>query len=158
VASADRPVSLVIGGNHPPEEYEALQRHAARMDAGARVRFAGFVPSDEKAAFFASIGVLAMPSQYECFGMVAAEAMAHGTPVIVSRNSGVADVVERHGAGSVVATDNLPALREAINRFERADCGERVAVGRRARAAAEAEFSFEAYGRAAVRLYRGLRR
>lgn len=158
VASADRPVSLVIGGNHPPEQYAALRQHAAGLVGTHRVEFAGFVPADRKASFFGGIDVLAMPSQYECFGMVAAEAMANGTPVIVSRSSGVADVVERHGAGAVVATDDEAALRTAIERFVGFSADERDAMGRRARAAAEAEFSFEAYGRTVLALYRGLLR
>jgi len=158
VASAGHPVSLIIGGNHPPEQYAALRRHAADLAGANHVEFAGFVPSDRKAAFFEGIGVLAMPSQYECFGMVAAEAMANGTPVIVTRSSGVADVVERHCAGTVVATDDESALRAAIERFVSAGVDQRQAMGRRARAAAEAEFSFEAYGRAVLDLYRDLRR
>jgi glycosyltransferase involved in cell wall biosynthesis len=158
VAAADRPVSLVIGGNHPPEQYDALRQHAAGLAGPHRVEFAGFVPADRKTSFFDGIGVLAMPSQYECFGMVAAEAMANGTPVIVSRTSGVADVVDRHGAGAVIATDDGTALRAAIERFVASSADERDAMGRRARAAAEAEFSFEAYGRTVLALYRGLLR
>jgi glycosyltransferase involved in cell wall biosynthesis len=158
VASADHPVSLIIGGNHPPEQYNALRQHAAGLTGTHRVEFAGFVPSDRKAAFFDGISVLAMPSQYECFGMVAAEAMASGTPVIVSHSCGVADVVERHDAGAVVATDDEAALRAAIERFVTAGVDQRRAMGQRARAAAETEFSFESYGRTVLDLYRALRR
>jgi glycosyltransferase involved in cell wall biosynthesis len=43
--------------------------------------------------FFASIDVLAMPSQFESFGIVAVESMMRGVPVILSPTTGVAELV-----------------------------------------------------------------
>jgi glycosyltransferase involved in cell wall biosynthesis len=153
IAATDGPATLVVGGNHPPEQYAQLREHAQRLGLDDRVRFVGFVPADQKAAFFASIRFLAMPSQYECFGMVAAEAMASGTPVIVSRTSGVADVVERYGAGIVVPTDDPEALRQALRRSVDDAAGRRAMSHNAYRAAVE-QFSFGAYGESVLRLYR----
>ncbi len=157
VASTDGPATLVVGGNHPPEQYAELREHARRLGVDDRVRFVGFVPADQKAAFFASIRFLAMPSQYECFGMVAAEAMASGTPVIVTRTSGVADVVERYGAGIVVPTDDPEALQRALRRSVD-DAAGRHAMGHNAYRAAVEQFSFRAYGESVLCLYRAVAR
>lgn len=56
------------------------------------------VKDDLRTALFAGSDLVVYPSIHrEPFGMVAAEAMSHGTPVVVPRYGGIADVVESDG-------------------------------------------------------------
>jgi glycogen(starch) synthase len=60
-----------------------------------RVEFAGFLRGDEVDRAYEGAGVYVMPSVSEPFGLTALEAAVHGVPVIISRSSGVAEVLER---------------------------------------------------------------
>jgi len=55
--------------------------------------FTGKVGSEEARALYAEADCFVMSSTSEPFGLVALEAIAHGTPVIVSKQSGVSEVV-----------------------------------------------------------------
>jgi hypothetical protein len=87
------------------------------------MRFPGFLPRRELDRLLARADVLVMPSRSEPFGLVALEALARGTPAIVSRSSGVAEVVPRalradfgdaeELAAKIVALLSLPRLRES---------------------------------------------
>ena len=56
------------------------------------VIFAGKVTSNEARELYSHASCFVMPSTSEPFGLVALEAIAHGAPVIVSKQSGVAEV------------------------------------------------------------------
>jgi glycosyltransferase involved in cell wall biosynthesis len=57
-----------------------------------RVSFWGFVPENEKREIYSLCDVYVMPSVSEPFGISALEAMASGTPCIISKNSGVSEI------------------------------------------------------------------
>lgn len=101
--------SLTIGGDGPVQMRRSLEVLAGNLGIGDRVVWKGFVPETEKDAFFESIDVLVMPSDFESFGIVAAEAMIRGVPAIVSPSTGAAEIIDRHGGGIVV-----PAEAKAI--------------------------------------------
>ena len=67
---------------------------AAARGLGGRVAFAGFLRGDDVARAFAMADVFVMPSVSEPFGLAALEAASWGVPVIVSKKSGVAEVLK----------------------------------------------------------------
>ena len=79
-------------------------------DGLEHVEFVGHL--DDPAPFLATCDVLAMPSRYEAFGLVCAEAKATGVPVVVSNVDALPE--QARGCGLVVEPDDLPALREAL--------------------------------------------
>lgn len=67
--------------------------HAARLGITDRFHFAGFLKNDEVHQLLDVSDVFVMPSVSEPFGIVPLEAMLAGVPVIISRQSGVAEIV-----------------------------------------------------------------
>ena len=119
-------VRLVVAGDGPLRR--RLERRAAR-DA-LPVTFAGFVPDRAGlAALLASADVAIAPGPAETFGLAALEALACGTPVVVSAESALPEVVGDAGA-SVPGEDLATGVRAVLARPERA---------RRAAARARAE-------------------
>ena len=97
-------VRLVMTGDGPLRR--RLERRAAR-DA-LPVTFAGFVPDRAGlAALLASADVAIAPGPAETFGLAALEALACGTPVVVSAESALPEVVG--DAGASVAGEDLAA-------------------------------------------------
>jgi glycosyltransferase involved in cell wall biosynthesis len=103
---------------------------AAPVTAG---RVHVFEPGERPLWIYSQADVLALPSSGESFGMVAAEAAAAGTPVVLSNRCGVADFFEQ-GEALVVPYEGA-ALTEALQRvLGDADLRRRLAEGARAAA------------------------
>ena len=84
---------LVLAGS-PEWGYRSFQREI-RSVVGLRedIVFPGYVTDTDLPHFYAGADVLAMPSIHEGFGLPAAEAMACGTPVLVSNRASFPEVV-----------------------------------------------------------------
>jgi glycosyltransferase involved in cell wall biosynthesis len=125
---------LVVAGQDDENYTASLPRHA-------RVTFAGEVAGVEKERLLSTAAMLVLPSLSENFGNVVLEAMAHGTPVIVTPGVGLAADVEAAGAG--IVTDGAPApLAAAIERLL-GDEPLREQMGRRGREAAVGRFGWD---------------
>lgn len=77
----------------------------------------GFVPHDELGPLFERAAVVACPSHREGFGVVCAEAMAHGRPVVAGAVGGLLDLVVHEETGLLVPPRDVTALREALERL-----------------------------------------
>ena len=143
VGRLDGRVSLVVAGRGGADLEDELHRQAARLLPG-RIQFVGWVSDQDKSEFLAGVDVLVMPSEYECFGVAAIEAMAAGTPVIVSDRVGVADIVRERCAGQVTSA-TVESITEALRRYLD-DPEARHADASRARPAAISDASFAAHG------------
>lgn len=90
------PVHLLVLGVGP------LAERLRRRAKGLPVTFLGFVNDRPTlAALLASADVAIAPGPLETFGLAALEALASGTPAVVSRHSGLSEVVLPHGGVSV---------------------------------------------------------
>ncbi|MEW9668271.1 1,4-alpha-glucan branching protein domain-containing protein [Ammoniphilus sp. 3BR4] len=85
---------FVIGGKGPM--LDELRRQSDEMGLSHKVLFAGFIPDETRNQLLHMASATVFPSLYEPFGIVALEAMAAGTPVIVSDVGGMSEIVE-HG-------------------------------------------------------------
>jgi glycosyltransferase involved in cell wall biosynthesis len=106
-------VSLSVAGDGDPRRRYELGRLAHEHGIDQRIEWLGFLSGEAKRDFLRSIDLLVMPSAYECFGMAAAEALAAGTPVLVSPRTGIADLVEAYGCG-FVAEPTVEGLRREL--------------------------------------------
>ncbi len=110
------PARLVVAGDGPLRS--RLERRAAR--AGLPVTFAGFLTRRaDLAALLASADVVIAPGPAETFGLAALEALACGTPVVVSAGSALPEVAGEAGA-SVPGEDLAAGVRAVLARPERA--------------------------------------
>ncbi|MBI4359888.1 MAG: glycosyltransferase family 4 protein [Candidatus Jacksonbacteria bacterium] len=93
VLSHDKNVFFVMAGSGDMEHQ--IVRMAAELGIGENVFFAGFVRGEELSALYRAADVFVMPSVSEPFGITTLESLSHGTPVIISKQSGVSEVL-RH--------------------------------------------------------------
>ena len=70
-----------------------MVRRVAKLRIGAHFTFTGFLTGDDVNKMYAESDVYVMPSVSEPFGISPLEAMRTGVPVIISRQSGVAEIV-----------------------------------------------------------------
>jgi phosphatidylinositol alpha-1,6-mannosyltransferase len=125
----DAGVKLVVGGQG--EEGVALRRLSRELGVDDLVAFAGYIPRSEVGAYFASADVFVFHSLFETFGIVFAQAMASGLPIVAAQSSCVAEVVGSQGgrliqpfdvrafANAVLSLAACPRLREEIGRRNR---------------------------------------
>jgi glycosyltransferase involved in cell wall biosynthesis len=102
---------LVLAGPDEADGYRRqLEARAARLHLSNQVLFTGPLYGDAKWSAYRDADVFVLPSQNENFGNTAAEAVACGTPVLLTDRCGVAALVEGR-AGLVV-----PHQRDALSR------------------------------------------
>lgn len=89
----------------------------AQLRLGARFSFTGFLPPTEVEKLFDLSDVYVMPSVSEPFGISALEALRAGIPVIVSRQSGVAEVLPHALKVDFWDVDGLADLLYGILRY-----------------------------------------
>jgi glycosyltransferase involved in cell wall biosynthesis len=93
---------------------QRLQRMAAELGVAARVQILGAVFNEDKWSAYRDADVFVLPSQNENFGNTAGEAVAAGTPVVVTDKCGIAPLLA-DVAGLVVKHDPA-ALAGALTR------------------------------------------
>lgn len=105
-----------------------------RSNGDGGLQFLGSVARDQIVKCLGMSRVLAMPSISESFGLVAAEAMAAGRPVVTTTSSGITELVLQSRAGSSVPPGDAKALAGALLPFLE-DAPYAAEVGARGRAA-----------------------
>ena len=96
---------LVVGGgveDDEDEDIERLRTLAQELGIADMVTFVGMVPQNRLSSFYSAADVCIVPSHYESFGLVAAEALACGTPVVASRVGGLSETVKNAVNGYLV--------------------------------------------------------
>jgi glycosyltransferase involved in cell wall biosynthesis len=140
--------SLAIAGKGEPEYTASLRRRIEGLGLSPGVSMLGEVVGPAKQKLLQSADLAVFPSHTENFGMVVAEALAHGLPVIASHGMPWSEV-EPRGCGLWVH-NNPEALRDAILRLSRMPLRE---MGMRGRKWMIAEFSWERAAAATAALY-----
>ncbi|CAA9247175.1 MAG: hypothetical protein AVDCRST_MAG77-2939 [uncultured Chloroflexi bacterium] len=105
---------LVLPGSPTPYEDE-LRRLAADRGVADRVRFLGYVGSEDLEGLYAAASCFVLPSKMEGFGLPLLEAMQHDVPAACSRASALPEVA----GGAALLFDPLDdqAIAEAVDRL-----------------------------------------
>lgn len=122
---------LAVGGTDltPPEQtlLSELKSMVALCGLQECVRFGGFIPDEELPDYYRAADLFVLSSRYEPFGMAAIEAMASGTPAVVTVHGGLhcaltygqhalfADPLDREDLGiSMMKALRYPKLRDCM--------------------------------------------
>lgn len=110
-------LQLVIVGKIKGEgkegwKYKEILKAPESLGIGDRVEFKGFVPTEDLPELISSAQAFVLPSLYEGFGIPVLEAMACGTPVIVSNVSSLPEVIGN--AGLIVDPYSTDQIEQAI--------------------------------------------
>ena len=116
-------VMFVISGSGDMDE--RMMELAAELGISKNVTFTGFLAGADRHDMYTAADLFVMPSVSEPFGITPLESMRLGTPVLISRQSGVSEVV-RHAlkvdfwdiddmAAKILSVVGYPALRETMS-------------------------------------------
>ncbi|MFO7822919.1 MAG: glycosyltransferase family 4 protein [Cyclobacterium sp.] len=92
VIKKDENVRFVMAGSG--DLLNRMIQRVAELRIGTKFHFTGFLKGDDVDKMFALSDVYVMPSVSEPFGISPLEAVRHNTPVIISKQSGVAEVLQ----------------------------------------------------------------
>lgn len=92
--------------------YEDILKYPKELEIEDKVKFLGFVPNEDLAVLLSGAVVYIQPSLWEGFGIPVVEAMAVGTPVIVSNVSSLPEVVGN--AGILIDPYSVDQIEQAI--------------------------------------------
>jgi len=113
--TSNRAILVLAGPDDDPGYRRQLESLVVQLNLSGRVLFTGPLYDGAKWAAFRDADIFVLPSQNENFGNTVAEAVACGTPVIVTDRCGVAPLIDRR-AGVVVPFDGA-ALQQALARL-----------------------------------------
>jgi len=106
------PVKLIVAGEGTYGE--ALRDLARKLRIARAVTFTGFLDRADLIRQYRIADAAVVPSIYEPFGIAALEAMAAGTPLIVSDTGGLGELVTDGVSGGKVAPNDVGALTDAL--------------------------------------------
>ncbi len=122
VLDVDPAVKFVIAGGGDMER--RMIEEAAHLGIGDKVLFAGFLTGADIDRAYQMAQLYVMPSVSEPFGITPLESLKNGTPVLISKNSGVSEVLSNclkvdfwdvnEMANKIFAVLNYPALKQEL--------------------------------------------
>jgi len=102
---------VIVGNGYMKDQLSSL---VGRIGLNNKVMFTGFVDDDTLRKLQICADVSVVPSLFEPFGIVALEAMAARSPVVVSDTGGLSEIVEHEVSGVKAYVDNPDSLAWGI--------------------------------------------
>jgi glycosyltransferase involved in cell wall biosynthesis len=104
---------IIVGNGYMKEQLSNIVKNVGH---GHKVMFTGFVDDETLRRLQKCADVSVVPSLFEPFGIVALEAMAAKSPVVVSDTGGLSEIVEHDVTGVKVYPDNPDSLAWGITK------------------------------------------
>lgn len=143
-------VVLVVVGDGA--DRQRLTKLAESLGVAPNIRWLGRLPREEALGHYGAMDVVVAPSQWEGFGLCAAEAMAFSKPVVASDVGGLSEVVQDGRTGRLVDYGDVAGLSEEICGLL-ADDNLRRRLGSEGRRRAEDLFSWDTFKQRHLELY-----
>ena len=118
LSSIEIPWVLTIAGGGEESYVKKLEQKADNLKLGDRINWVGQISNEKKFSIMADHDLLVLPSHNENFANVVVESLGVGTPVLVSKNVGLADYVKNNELGwicSITSESIQDNLRNAFN-------------------------------------------
>lgn len=145
---------VTVAGEGDKRYIETLKRKADNLDIGCMFSFVGGVYDSGKWDLIKESDILVLPTLNENFGIVIAEALACGTPVITTKGAPWKDL-ETWNCGWWIERD-VDSLVGALKEFLKLDEFELERMGRNGRQLVEEKYSSKVMADNMVRLYESL--
>ncbi len=107
---------LVIAGSGAPDYINQIKDLLETYDICDRTHMIGFVKSETKNLYLQGADIFALTSHSENFGIAAIEALAAGTPVLITDGVAIAPMVKEQAIGYVTKLD-VEAIASIIQEF-----------------------------------------
>lgn len=131
--------------------YERFLRSEVKRLGLTNVQFTGFLAGAAREDVMQSLSYLMLPSDFENFGMVVAEALARGIPVIVSKGAPWQDLETEH-CGWWISNDQI-SINKALGHVLTLSEEERTLMGKNGIRLIREKYSVEAVGVKMMQLY-----
>ncbi len=139
-AAGDPELALVIAGPDQMHLQAKLEARAARLGIGHRVFWPGMLRGAQKFGAFRAAEAFVLPSHQENFGIAVAEALACGTPVLISTEVNIWREVVEAGVG-LAEPDTLDGTTRLLSRWLALPLSEQGAMAARAEPVFHERFS-----------------
>lgn len=107
----DMQYTLHIGGQG--KHLDTFKRMSVELGIASKCKFYGEIKPENITAFYSKLDIYVLPSREETFGVVVAEAMASGLPVIATRCGGPEEIVTKE-TGVLISKENPQELAQSI--------------------------------------------
>jgi len=104
---------IIVGNGYMKEQLSGLVKN---MGFSHKILFTGFVDDDTLRKLQTCADVCVVPSLFEPFGIVALEAMAAKSPIVVSDTGGLSEIVEHDVTGAKAYPENPDSLAWGITK------------------------------------------
>jgi glycosyltransferase involved in cell wall biosynthesis len=132
IAPGQPDLDLVIAGPDQEGWQDYLQAKTRALGIADRVYWPGMLTGDAKWGAYRACEAFVLPSHQENFGIVIAEAMAAGRPVLITNKVNTWREVEASGGG-LVAEDDEPGICSLLERYFAMSPEQRKLMGENAR-------------------------
>ncbi|MGQ0696840.1 MAG: glycosyltransferase [Panacagrimonas sp.] len=139
VAARDPALHLVMAGPDQIGWQAALMKLAEERGVGERITWTGMLQGELKWGAFLAAEVFILPTHLENFGIAIAEAMAVGTPVLISDKVNIWREIETDGAG-LVEPDTVAGTVNLLTRWLELTAERRKQMGESAKVCFESRF------------------
>lgn len=101
------------------DQRASLEEQVRSLQVEPQVKFLGLVPQSELPARYADCDAFVLPSVREGMGLVLAEALLCGAPVVATNSGGVTDIVKHGQTGLLFPERDANAMADALERYAR---------------------------------------
>jgi glycosyltransferase involved in cell wall biosynthesis len=108
----------IVGDDSPYPMYtRRIKRKVTHWGLEGRVRYHGRIDRESIGRFYSDADIFVLPPSYEAFGIVFAEAMSFGLPIIATNAGGIPELVDHDENGLLVPPNDANALADAIDKL-----------------------------------------